>query len=93
MILARTKKGGGSALLSETRHTNGLLTQEWHTKVPAWTLYYQLIEEQVGLMEDDEITRFWNEKRPDRLYDLVPDAIRPSPGAHPGTGKAFGARW
>lgn len=55
-------------------------------------LYYELIEEQLNLMEDDEATRHWNEKRPDRLYDLVPDAIRPNPGPQPGTGKAFGAK-
>lgn len=93
MILARTQKGGGSKYLLEAKHSNGLLTQEWHTKVPAWKLYYELIEEQLVLMGDDEAMRLWNEKRPDRLYDLVPDAIRPNPGPQLGTGKAFGARF
>lgn len=34
VILAKTQKGGGSKHLLETHHANGLLTQEWHTKVP-----------------------------------------------------------
>ena len=96
VILADTVKGGGSQLLpSAVSPETGLLAQPWHTKVPPWPLYCDVVTEQLGVAGDAAATHAWQQHLSSTLTPeacaTLPNTLRPAAGALQGTGKAFGA--
>ena len=96
VILANTNKAGGTELLNASIHPEtGLMYHPWHTKVPDWKLYIQIVEEQLrksGSRDADEsFFKHLARTGPVDAILALPNTHRPTfPPGQLGTGKAFG---
>lgn len=87
-------KGGTSLIGPDRDGQAGLMRCSWHTKVPSFSLYVQLVEEQLQYCPAAVREQWLLHKTAYLQNDVFPrDAIRPEvPSGLLGTGKAFGAR-
>eukprot|EP00051_Salpingoeca_urceolata_P028549 m.487419 g.487419 ORF g.487419 m.487419 type:complete len:659 (+) comp25011_c0_seq1:89-2065(+) len=100
VVLADTTKAGGTKLVGPSPHPETKLQwHPWHTKVPDWELYVQMVEEQLAVVEAVSVGAFgasaaWAQHRAEKLQEqtcrALPNGLRPSHGSLVGTGKAFG---
>lgn len=74
VIICNTTKAGGSSLLGDTKTKN-----LWHTKVPAFPFYFELIEEQINLIGDSGLSSLWNDHK-SKFQNFPGDSLRPNYG-------------
>ena len=92
VVIFDTKKANGTSFMEPFPHpVTGLMYQPWHTKIPPWSMYADIVLEQLSQVTcsrtGTKAMQLWSThraKRIDPLLDFLPNTHRPTlPGVDP----------